>query len=224
MMEPGDLIAYGYKQPFMLLFTATPPKVSDQQKKAESSRELVLLQANVTWQVCKATCIYGESEISLELKPADQVQVNAESQIKIRGWVESIPLKKVPKGYMVSQEWIPAAEKGSIRGRWVLRWARKGTDRRPAVPLSWQIYPHALVGGLVEEAKPVDWIPDPVAHPGYLRGKQVTFVVKDVDQGFHPGLLGATMVPSPGKAIGPVSGYPAFEIRGKKPTERTGSD
>ncbi|OUU25628.1 MAG: hypothetical protein CBC13_01775, partial [Planctomycetia bacterium TMED53] len=59
------------------------------------------------------------------------------------------------------------------------------------------------------------WNPDPGAHKGAMPGNQVTFIVRDVGQGFHSGLLGVTMVPNPGKAKGPVSGYPAFEVRGK---------
>ncbi|MAJ29321.1 hypothetical protein CBD41_07880 [bacterium TMED181] len=219
MVEPGGLIAYGYKKPFMLLFTATPP-----QESAEKEVKQVFLEANVTWQVCKTTCIYGESAVKLPLKSAAIAEVNPESRKSLRGWQRSVPMKKAPKGFIIEQEWVPEEGKGAIAGRWTIRWARKGNDYRPAIPVRWQVYPHALVAGLLDEAAPERWNPDPKVHNGVLSGNQVTFIVRDVGQGFHPGLLGATMVPNPGKAKGPVSGYPAFECRGEKPAERTGSD
>ncbi len=210
MVEPGDLIAYGYKKPFMLLYTATPPA------ELQEGQSTIHLSGSVTWQVCKTTCLYGESEISLKLEAASQPVVNQESSKRIRGWASSIPLTKTPKGFLVEQEWVPAKEKGSIAGQWVIRWARKGDDRRPAIPVRWQVFPHSLVAGILDEAKPVRWVPDPSIHKGLAVGNQVTIVVRDVGEGFHSGLLGATMVPSPGKAKGPVSGFPAFECRGKE--------
>jgi len=223
MVESGELITYGYSKSFMLLFDVTPPETpstnsanDDATDDADAeSPEPIWLKAKVTWQVCKTTCIYGESKVSLGLKSAQKPKVDPGAYSRLRGWAKSIPLKEVPKGFHVEQEWIPSEEKGSIAGRWTIRWARKWIDRRPAIPVRWQVYPHALVAGLLDEVTPEPWIPDPQIHKRLSEGNQVTFVVRDVGQGFHPGLLGATMVPSPGKAIGPVSGYPAFECRGK---------
>ena len=39
MVEPGGLIAYGYKKPFMLLFTATPPQESAEKEVKQDMRE-----------------------------------------------------------------------------------------------------------------------------------------------------------------------------------------
>jgi len=60
------------------------------------------------------------------------------------------------------------------------------------------------------------WLPDAEAGAGSVRGWQVRFSVEELGVGFQYRVLGATLVPSPGKAKGPVPGMPAIIVRAEQ--------
>lgn len=217
MVETGNLIAYGYKNPFMIRYVLTPAS-SEEADSAEALLEIekILITADVSWQVCKTTCIYGESFVKLSLQKSSAAVVDSRGQKLLAIWNSRYP-KPVDqiRGFHFEQEWRAGQGPEGSAGAWTLRWARTKDDVRPAVPVNWRVFPHGLVAGILSEGKVRPWNPNLEVHKGLKLGKQVTFFVMDAGSDFHPGQLGATMVPSPGKAKGPVPGFPAVEWRGK---------
>ena len=207
MVEAGNLVAIGYKEPFLLRYRIHPAKESSSESAA------VELALKVIWQVCKSTCIYGESEATVKVNRGT-TSIRGKGAAILKRWSDRypIPLDKA-RGFQSTQQWIPAETDGVVRsGTWVVRWSRKGDDRRPAVPVRWLAYPHGIEAGLISEASVRTGTQDS-SIPGSPRW-EVRFDLSELGVGFHPSMLGVTLVPGPGKAKGPVPGFPAITIKG----------
>ena len=220
MVEDGNLISIGYKKPFLIRFSITPAIEVD------GDQARISIPVKVIWQVCEKTCIYGQSESKLSISGgSDRAQMDAGGSTILARWRDRYPIPAAKaRGFRFEQQWIPDQGSDRIRkGTWVVRWSRKGTDRRPAVPLQWVAFPHAIQEGAISEARVVratlkrarDSDVENVSLPGW----EVRFELEDLGSGFHPGLLGVTLVPTPGKALGPVPGMPAITIEGSPRTE-----
>lgn len=214
MVEPGDLISIGYKKPFLLRYRIQPAAPVD----GEDALATVEIPLLVIWQVCKTTCIYGESRTSLKLSRGDKPITDKEGSAMLARWKDRYPVEAAEaRGFRYQVDWFPDAHSGRVRsGTWVVRWYREGSDRRPAVPVQWVAYPHGLEAGIIQEAQVKPWLPDAEAGAGSVRGWQVRFSVEELGAGFQYRVLGATLVPTPGKAKGPVPGMPAIIVRAEQ--------
>lgn len=212
MVEAGNLISIGYSKPFLLRFRITPTVQDDEETPAKIS-----IPVKVIWQVCEKTCIYGASETELSISAGGApIPIDTGGSTILAGWKDQYPIPAAnARGFHFEHQWIPEQGTERVRnGTWVVRWARQGHDRRPAVPLQWIAFPHGIEAGLISEAKVQKWNPESTIENGRRIGWQVHFQLKELGLGFHPGLLGVTLVPSPGKAAGPVPGMPAITFAG----------
>lgn len=205
MVETGDLIAIGYKKPFLMRYRIHPAEsVTDADDSA------VEIPLNVTWQVCKKTCIYGESQATLKIQEGSKPILDEKGQATIARWKDRFPVEASnARGYLYDLDWFPDAHSGRVRsGTWVVRWGRVGPQA--AIPIRWQAFPHRLQAGVISEATIKPWIPDTDRK---IQGWQASFRLEELGLGFQSDLLSATLIPTPGKAKGPVPGMPAIIIR-----------
>ncbi len=212
MVEEGDLISIGYNKPFLLRFNLTPSSRSNDDDPSKIS-----IPVKVIWQVCEKVCIYGKSETELSISRGDEsITMDTGGSSMLAGWRDRYPVAAAKaRGFHFEQQWIPQPGSTPIRkGTWVVRWSRQGNDRRPAVPLQWIAFPHGIEEGLISEAKVVRWNRQASIENGRSVGWQVQFQLEELGVGFHPGQLAVTLVPSPGKAAGPVPGMPAVTLVG----------
>ncbi|MGE4618784.1 MAG: protein-disulfide reductase DsbD domain-containing protein [Planctomycetota bacterium] len=214
MVEQGGLVAIGYKKPFLMRYRIHPAPSAD-----DSAAGKVEIPLEVIWQVCKTTCIYGESRTTLQLAAGEKPLADPKGLEMLARWRDRYPVEaSQARGFCYELKWYPAAPTGSaIRsGTWLVRWYRELSDQRPAVPVRWIAYPHGLKEGVILEAKVEPFIREPDGKNRLLRGWQVSFLAEELGSGFQSGMLGATLVPSPGKAKGPVPGMPAIIIRAQQ--------
>jgi DsbC/DsbD-like thiol-disulfide interchange protein len=212
MVEEGDLISIGYSKPFLLRFILTPSSRSN----VDDPRK-ICIPVKVIWQVCEKVCIYGKSQTELSISRGDEsITMDTGGSSILARWRDRYPVPaEKARGFHFEQQWIPEQGSTPIRkGTWVVRWSRQGDDRRPAVPLQWIAFPHGIEEGLISEAKVERWNRESSVENGRPVGWQVRFQLQELGLGFHPGLLSVTLVPSPGKAAGPVPGMPAVTLDG----------
>jgi DsbC/DsbD-like thiol-disulfide interchange protein len=89
MVEPGDLISIGYKKPFLLRYRIQPAAPVD----GEDALATVEIPLLVIWQVCKTTCIYGESRTSLKLTRGDKPITDKEGSAMLARWKDRYPVE-----------------------------------------------------------------------------------------------------------------------------------
>ena len=138
----------------------------------------------------------------------------------LQRWKDRYPVEaSAARGYRYELDWFPDAHSGRVRsGTWVVRWGREG--HQPAIPVQWLAYPHGLQAGVISEASVKPWIADTEGEIPSVKGWQVSFRLEELGLGFQYGSLGATLVPTPGKAKGPVPGMPAIIIRAEQAVKR----
>ncbi|MEE2882671.1 MAG: protein-disulfide reductase DsbD domain-containing protein [Planctomycetota bacterium] len=211
MVEPGNLVSIGYKKPFLLRYRIHPAS----EVEAEETAVKVEIPLKIIWQVCKTTCIYGESQAVLQVARGGKPIGDREGIAMLARWKERYPVEASDaRGFHYQLDWFPDAHSDRVRsGTWVVVWYREGSDRRPAVPVQWVAYPHGLEAGIIHEAQVKPWTPAAEGENPATIGWQVSFRLEELGLGFQYGALGATLVPTPGKAKGPVPGMPAIIIR-----------
>ena len=211
MVEPGNLVSIGYKKPFLLRYRIHPASSAE----GEDAVSKVEIPLRAIWQVCKTTCIPGESRMSLQLIRGDKPTVDKGGSAMLARWKDRYPVEaSAARGFRFRSDWFPDAHAGRVRsGTWVVRWYREGSARHSTVPIQWLAFPHGLEAGIVQEAEVRPWVGDSDGTAEVHRGWQVSFSVEDLGSDFQYGVLGATLVPAPGKAKGPVPGMPAIIVR-----------
>lgn len=207
MVEPGDLVVYGYPGAFLLRVLITPA--------AEVSAKSVRLEGTVTWQVCEKICIYGENEVALELEVAQEARPSKLGKELLEHWQAQYPIdhSKEPK-LEVEQKWRPDQHRGedgpSGGGTWIVRWWRKGEESRGPKE-RWKVFVHDLPAGHAHEAQVRQ-----VRGRGDGRGAmwEASVEVEDLGVNFDPTQLGCLLVPFIGKAKGIVPAKKAITVRG----------
>lgn len=207
MVEPGDLVVYGYGGTFLLRARITPPP--------EVEEKSVRLEATVTWQVCKKVCIYGENDVSLQLKVESESRPSTIGKELLDYWQIQYPIDHSREANLVvEQKWgpdKPEGEKGIVKGgTWIVRFWRKGAQD-PGPRERWKAFVHDLPAGHTHEAQLRQ-----VRGRGDGRGAmwEARIEVEDLGVNFDTTQLGCLLVPSIGKAKGIVPVKRAIIVEG----------
>ena len=207
LVEPGDLVVYGYRGAFLLRARITPP--------AEVAAKSVRLEATVEWQVCEKICIYGKSEVSLELAVAEETNSSMLGKGILDHWQIQYPVapSKEPS-LVVEQKWGPLKPSevgGRIEGgTWIVRWWRKVAEARGPQE-SWKVFAHDLPTGHSREAVVRNLRS---SRNGQGSTWEARIEVEDLGVNFDLTQLGCLLVPSIGKAKGIVPAKKAITVRG----------
>lgn len=85
LVQPGDVVNYGYENELMLLVQITPPKDLP-------VGQSVKIGAKASWLVCKEDCMPGSADVSLELPVAETAAPANEDLFK--AWTSKLPVNK----------------------------------------------------------------------------------------------------------------------------------
>jgi DsbC/DsbD-like thiol-disulfide interchange protein len=108
LVQPGDIVAYGYENEVMLLTTITPPEKIDESN--------ITIAASVNWLVCEKVCIPGNANLNLTL-PISADAKKDQSEL-FEKWSRQIPVAVKDSPDVVSDSEHVTGNQLSISIQW----------------------------------------------------------------------------------------------------------
>ncbi len=135
---PGPLVAYGYEKQVLLVSEVTVPE--------DFSEGSVTIEADLSWLVCKETCLIGEAKPQITLSRGKSAP-SPEAK-RFQAWAGTVPRTPERAGISVSESYR-AGERG---GEWqvTLRWPE---GARAPDPDQLRAFPFDFPGGELDEGR-----------------------------------------------------------------------